>query len=76
MSWIKRSIFHSFLWMIFMVVLSIGFGWYINSHPLPGTSTQAARFGKLGEGVGILLPLGILAIWIDAYKKRAKKNKI
>jgi len=63
MSWIKRSVKYSLVWLIFLTIWVIGTVWYINSHPLPsGTLTQEQRFEKLGEAVGYALFLGIIGI--------------
>ncbi len=76
MSWRKRAIISSLIWVIFLFIWSVGSVWYINSHPLPpGMMTQGERSRKLGEGVGFALGCGVLAIWVYEFKKNSKKKQ-
>ena len=72
-AWWKRPLKLSVLWVALVFVLAVFGFWYISGSQDPSmTLTGHERARHLGRATGVLLILGIAAIWVPAYKRRHK----
>lgn len=52
--------------MLALVAVSVALAWYITVHPME-PELDEARLERAGFAVGLVLPIGLLAIWMDVY---------
>jgi hypothetical protein len=84
----KRAAIYSIIWIVMAMVLGIAGLWVLDHFQIGGRMTPE-RAGKLGQGFGVLLTLGLFPLWWgpitgwmsaksggdDSGKKSKKGNK-
>jgi hypothetical protein len=74
MRWWKVGIYASIAWVLLVAVVAGCLLWYISSHPM-GPKVDDARHEKAGSVTGMLLGIGLVAIWASLFFRHQKKQR-
>jgi hypothetical protein len=68
----KRPIIYSIVWIVASLSLSVAGVWLLDVYRIGGEMTPE-RAAKLGQGIGIVVALGLLPIWWGSYMRFLKR---
>ena len=75
MRWWKVGIYASIAWVLVVIVVAVCMLWYISTHPM-GPKLDDARHEKAGEMTGMLLGIGLVAIWAVLFIRNRKQHQL
>jgi hypothetical protein len=72
MQWWKIGVYGSLAWFLVIIGLSVGLMWRIEANPM-GENIDEVRSEQAGQTVGMLLFIGLVAVWSFAYVRHKRQ---